>query len=269
MNKKGFTLVEILAVIVILSLVVTITATKGFGAFGNAKNKITKENERTIKESVNVLLEELNNCDDDLKDYEDLSQYFYSGADAINSCADLKSKIKSTDASIELKELVDNNVINGADIENKDIIITIKFDDSAAGTITDIYNAETGYNFKSNNQGKNNTDAITTLEFTTKKAGTLSFDWNVSSEPTYDKLIVTINDSVEITKSGTKNGTYKKNLAAGEKYKVTFQYHKDVSVSKNDDTATITNLIIEAKLSKSVSRTDGTEKSEYKFIDIN
>ena len=58
MNKKGFTLVEILAVIVILSLVVTITATKGFGTFGNAKNKITKENERIIKESVNVLLEE-------------------------------------------------------------------------------------------------------------------------------------------------------------------------------------------------------------------
>ena len=154
MNKKGFTLVEILAVIVILSLVVTITVTKGFGAFGNAKNKITKENERTIKKSVNVLLEELNNCDDDLKDYEDLSQYFYSGADAINSCADLKSKIKGTDASIELKELVDNNVINGADIENKDITITIKFDDSAAGTITDIYNAETGYNFKSNNRCK-------------------------------------------------------------------------------------------------------------------
>ena len=265
MNKKGFTLVEILAVIVILSLVVTITATKGFGAFGNAKNKITKENERTIKESVNVLLEELNNCDDDLKDYEDLSQYFYSGADAINSCADLKSKIKGTDASIELKELVDNNVINGADIENKDITITIKFDDSAAGTITDIYNAETGYNFKSNNQGKDRTKAITTLKFTTKKAGTLSFNWKVSSEKSWDKLMVTINGTTKITKSGIDSGTYKMNLYKNTPYEIEFQYYKDVSYSKYDDTATITNLIIDAKLSKSVTRTDGT----YKFIDIN
>ena len=36
-SKKGFTLVELLAVIVILGIIITITATKGFGAFDNTK----------------------------------------------------------------------------------------------------------------------------------------------------------------------------------------------------------------------------------------
>lgn len=63
MNKKGFTLVEILAVIVLLAIVITLVATKGFGALDNAKTAISKENEKTIIEGAKMLLVEIENCE--------------------------------------------------------------------------------------------------------------------------------------------------------------------------------------------------------------
>ena len=55
LNKKGFTLVELIATIVILALVIVIVATKGFGAFDSAKNKITTMNEESLKEFAEIV----------------------------------------------------------------------------------------------------------------------------------------------------------------------------------------------------------------------
>lgn len=63
MNKKGFTLVEILAVIALLAIVITLVATKGFGALDNTKTAISKENEKTIIEGAKMLLVEIENCE--------------------------------------------------------------------------------------------------------------------------------------------------------------------------------------------------------------
>ena len=48
MNKKGFTLVEILATISILSLIMIIVATKGFGVFDSTKGKINNLNKENL-----------------------------------------------------------------------------------------------------------------------------------------------------------------------------------------------------------------------------
>ena len=122
MNKKGFTLVEILAVIVILSLVITITATKGFGAFDNTKKAITKENLNTIKEAANVLAVQIDNCDDDvdnelweggnsLADYNSISENK-------KNCSGLQEKMQ--EASGCIKVTVNYLITNQYLSENKD-----------------------------------------------------------------------------------------------------------------------------------------------------
>ena len=118
MNKKGFTLVELLAVIVILSLVITITATKGFGAFDNTKKAITKENLNAIKEAANVLAEQIDNCDDDIDSelWTDDGNLFQAGESPKN-CDALKEKMSSTDCiSVTVDYLITNQYLS----ENKD-----------------------------------------------------------------------------------------------------------------------------------------------------
>lgn len=109
MNKKGFTLVEILAVIVILGLVITITATKGFGAFDNTKIAITKENENAIKEAANVLMTEVKECDEEIN--KELIESFTSVG---KKCSDLKEEASSSQClDIRLDYLIDNDYITG------------------------------------------------------------------------------------------------------------------------------------------------------------
>ena len=116
MNKKGFTLVEILAVIVVLSLVITITATKGFGAFDNTKKAITEQNKKAIEEGAKVLLTEIENCDDDLEDYKDLSDIL---GENYENCSSLKNTYK-TGKYISFSKLKDK-YIEGNDLNDEDV----------------------------------------------------------------------------------------------------------------------------------------------------
>ena len=132
MNKKGFTLVELLAVIVILSLVITITATKGFGAFDNTKKAITKENLNAIKEAANVLAEQIDNCDDDIDSELFDGDNSLAALKGINrSCDALKEKMSSTDCiSVTVDYLITNKYLSENkdfdDIKNKNITICKK-----------------------------------------------------------------------------------------------------------------------------------------------
>lgn len=142
MNKKGFTLVEILAVIVVLSLVITITATKGFGAFDNTKKAITEQNKKAIEEGAKVLLTEIENCDDDLEDYKELSDIL---GENYENCSSLKNMYKNgkdipfsklKDKYIEGNDLNDENVYNDNNIkiigsvDAGKIYVDIKFNNS-------------------------------------------------------------------------------------------------------------------------------------------
>lgn len=61
MNKKGFTLVELLAVIVLLGLILVITMTNGFGIFNKAKGGINKIEEDNLIEAAKVFLVDVEN----------------------------------------------------------------------------------------------------------------------------------------------------------------------------------------------------------------
>lgn len=61
MKRKGFTLVELLAVIVLLGLVIVIVASNGFGIFNKAKKGIDKIEEDSLLESARTFLVDVEN----------------------------------------------------------------------------------------------------------------------------------------------------------------------------------------------------------------
>lgn len=126
MNKKGFTLVELLAVVVVLGLIITITATKGFGAFDKVKGKINEENIKAIEESAKALMIEVQECDDDFGDFESLKNVITNIPNAINDCNDLRTYAENNRVTITLRILENNGYISGSnlkDIKNKNLYV--------------------------------------------------------------------------------------------------------------------------------------------------
>lgn len=72
MNKKGFTLVEILAVIVVLAIIMIIAIPNINDAFSTAKNKLSDIETKNIKEASETIILEVINCDIEVANYNEL-----------------------------------------------------------------------------------------------------------------------------------------------------------------------------------------------------
>ena len=75
-----------------------------------------------------------------------------------------------------------------------------------------------------------------------KKDQKLTFDWRVSSESNYDKLIVTINGSTILEKSGDDSGTFEYTFTNDGTYTMVVKYSKDSSESRGEDKCWISNI---------------------------
>ena len=62
MNKKGFTIVEILAVLVILSLLLILPIPSIKNALTNGKNKINEINKKQIEDAAKIIVDEVIYC---------------------------------------------------------------------------------------------------------------------------------------------------------------------------------------------------------------
>ena len=129
MNNKGFTLLEILATLVVLSIVIVIVSTNGFGAFNNAKNKLGEIDEKTIVEAAKLLMVEIEHCDEEinvdlLKNENNTDFSFINGLTATDptsneypSCKNLINLAKGEQGiKIPLNYLIDNNLVSGNEI---------------------------------------------------------------------------------------------------------------------------------------------------------
>ena len=99
--------------------------------------------------------------------------------------------------------------------------------------------------YSNTNQKKKSTTSSTTFTITTgSTAGTISFNYTVSSESNYDKLIVTLNGTEKLNKSGnlTTATAFSMNVSANTTYTMIIKYTKDGSGDNGTDTATISNL---------------------------
>lgn len=90
--------------------------------------------------------------------------------------------------------------------------------------------------------------SITEMTITTSQNTRLSFDWEVSSEPKYDELIIILDNSEILRESGLKSGNYSSLLQSGE-HKITFMYSKDDEGRANKDIAYVKNVKLEAVVS--------------------
>lgn len=121
MNKKGFTLVEVLAVLVILSLLLILTIPSIRDALTNGKNKINEINKKQIEDAAKIIVDEVIYCNmteiakDALKD---------ETSDEI-SCSNAKTKL-----------------INGVDIDLKNLELDDK-SSKCSGTINVKIDSET------------------------------------------------------------------------------------------------------------------------------
>lgn len=128
LNNKGFTLVEILAVVSILALIIIIVATNGFGAFDNTKKKIDEENKKVIIEGAKVLLVEIQNCGSINDSYiNNLLLNKGINCDDIVEDTNVVSEIE-----VPLSELISKKYVEGKGIDEisdpESYIITINFD---------------------------------------------------------------------------------------------------------------------------------------------
>lgn len=133
LDKKGFSLVELIGVIALLGLIIVIATTSGLGAFNNAKDRLKEEDEKTIVEAAKVLMTEVLYCDDNL-DMELLENDDSTDLAYINEittvpvmCSDLLDKAKDDGIKITLDYLIDNKLVTGSEIEkmkNKGITYT-------------------------------------------------------------------------------------------------------------------------------------------------
>ena len=128
LNNKGFTLVEILAVVSILALIIIIVATNGFGAFDNTKKKIDEENKKVIIEGAKVLLVEIQNCGSINDSYiNNLLLNKGINCDDIVEDTNVVSEIE-----VPLSEIISKKYAEGKGIDEisdpESYIITINFD---------------------------------------------------------------------------------------------------------------------------------------------
>lgn len=116
MNKKGFTLVEILAVIVILSLLLILTIPSIRNALTSGKNKISEINKKQIEDAAKIIVDEVIYCN--------MTEITKTALGEIK-CSDAKTKL-----------------INGVDID----VSKLNIDDKASkcsGTINVKIDSET------------------------------------------------------------------------------------------------------------------------------
>ena len=82
-----------------------------------------------------------------------------------------------------------------------------------------------------------------TYTFTAGEGATLSFNWSVSSEASYDKLIATLDGITILEKSGSLSGTYSNAISKGS-HTLVVKYTKDGSNSSGSDQAKVSNITV-------------------------
>ena len=83
-----------------------------------------------------------------------------------------------------------------------------------------------------------------TYSFTLQQSNILSFDWWVSSQSGYDGLIVVLDGSTELSRSGEQSGKYSREVSKGT-HTLVVKYRKDSSGTSGQDKARVYNIKIE------------------------
>ncbi len=97
MNKKGFTLVEVLAVVVLLAIIMIIVVPNAFETLNAGKNKISDIDKKQLSDAAETAVLEAINSDMTSADYD----YIFNA----NSCEDLNRKIVGKEIKTTIEKL--------------------------------------------------------------------------------------------------------------------------------------------------------------------
>ncbi|MBO5263217.1 MAG: leucine-rich repeat protein, partial [Bacteroidaceae bacterium] len=101
----------------------------------------------------------------------------------------------------------------------------------------------------STNAGVSNSTSQNSYTLEAAEGSVLTFDWSVSSESNYDWLIITIDGTQILKKSGSYTGSYEHTFTTAGTHTLVAEYTKDGSVNDGSDQGEIYNI----KLSGSAS----------------
>lgn len=259
--NKGFTLVELLGVIVILAVLSTLIVVSVGGTIKKSKNQLSEvQIDNIIEAAKTYYLKEGMNVDD------------------LNE--------NDTQSCVSVKYLIDNGYIDNEEI------VDLKDEESSKSSVLIVYENnkykykyqkkvcemeitmetinDTTYPWKINNGTYNSTNKVDSsssnlkFKFEVLNTAILSFEWSVSSESaSYDYIYYTLvkngtklSDTGTNTKiGGTSYGsvesslvylTVTRQLEPGQ-YELIFTYSKDGSVAKGLDAGYIKNINIKTK----------------------
>ncbi len=142
--------------------------------------------------------------------------------------------MKSANATIQIasKGYIDNKAFYGCSgIKTAVIDIRNPNNSNESFTFEDWTSPYTNHNATSSK----------TYNFTLQQSNTLSFDWRVSSQSGYDKLIVVLDGSTVLQKSGEDSGTFLQPVSAGT-HTLVVKYTKDAYNTSGQDKASVYNI---------------------------
>ena len=90
----------------------------------------------------------------------------------------------------------------------------------------------------------NSTTSQTSYTLNVEAGNILKFDWSVSSESNYDWLIITLDGTEIVKKSGTLSGSYEKTFDTAGSHTLVVKYTKDSSQSNGNDEGKIYNITL-------------------------
>ena len=90
----------------------------------------------------------------------------------------------------------------------------------------------------------NSTTSQTSYTLNVEAGNILKFDWSVSSESNYDWLIITLDGTEIVKKSGIFSGNYEKTFTTAGVHTLLVKYTKDGSVNKDNDEGKIYNITL-------------------------
>ena len=90
----------------------------------------------------------------------------------------------------------------------------------------------------------NSTTSQTSYTLNVAAGNILKFDWSVSSESNYDWLIITLDGTEIVKKSGTLSGSYEKTFDTSGSHTLVVRYTKDGSQSSGNDEGKIYNITL-------------------------
>ena len=182
-----------------------------------------------------------------------------------------KAAYKAADYWKNFGNIVEMDFTVAGDVDGDDTVdvadVTAIVEVILAGT-EDVSKQQTFDDWTSTNTGTHSSTSQGSYTLEATEGGVLTFDWSVSSENNYDWLIITIDGTQILKKSGSNSGSYTHTFSTAGTHTLVVKYTKDGSASSGSDQGSIYNIILSDDASNKANRADIDNDGSLDVADI-